>query len=194
MLMKRKLIALLLMMTNVVAVHAQGTVAFINVGNGFNAPVYEFDGMTALSGSQFIAELLGGPSADNLASIATTGFLTGARAGYFNGGTQTINSVAPQATAWVEIRVWNTTSGALFDQAKASGLPNSWWQSSVFSVVTGGGIQAPPPGQLTGLGNSPVFLNSVPEPSALGLIALGAGLLVSRKRLNGPGGRGSMRG
>ena len=178
--MKTFLLALLVLTTTVSA-HSQGTVLFINIGPGFNAPVYGSDGVTALSGSQFMAELLGGPSVNNLASIAATGFLTGAQGGYFNGGTQTINSVAPQATAWVGVRVWNTASGSSFLQAQASGLPNSWWQSPVFSIVTGGGIINPAaPAPLTGFGTSPVFLNSVPEPSTIALAALGAAVVSFR--------------
>ncbi len=168
---------------------SQGSVDFENLRlGGPNAPVYQSDGVTPLSGSQFMAELLAGPTANNLASIATTGFLTGAGAGYFIGGTRYLASVPPGDTAWVQVDVWNTASGATFTQAKSSGLPNSWWASSVFSVPTGNvpsGAGPTPPGLLTGLGNSPVYLNSVPEPSSLGLIGLGivAALFGSKKRL-----------
>ena len=185
--MKACVLGLLFLSWTLVA-QAQGTVSFANVapaGQGVNAPVYESDGVTPLSGSQFMAELLAGPSANTLASIATTGFLTGSQGGYFNGGYQTIPGVV-NSPAWIQVDVWNTASGSTFDQAKASGLPNSWWQSSVFSVMVGGGFQGPPPAPLTGLGTSPVYLNSVPEPSALALLSCGlvAGLL--RKVLNKP--------
>jgi len=158
----------------------QGTIDFanLNAAQPLNAPVYESDGVTKLSGSQFLAQLLGGPTADTLSPLATTGFLTGNGAGYFLGGGITISTVPPGGTAWVAVEVWNTASGASFDEAKASGLPNSWWQSSVFSVITGnpfsngGGPTLPAP--LTGLGTSPVFLNgAVPEPSSLALAGLG---------------------
>src|SRR5579859_2170697 len=59
--------------------HAQGTVLFQNIDAGVNAPVYMSDRVTLLSGPQFVAELMGGASADALAPIATTPFLT---AGY----------------------------------------------------------------------------------------------------------------
>jgi len=161
----------------------QGTIQFINidVGHGVNAPVYESDGVTKLAGPRFMAELLVGPSAANLASIAAIGFLTGSSAGYFNGGTQIINNIFTGGTAWVEVRVWNTSSGSSYPQAVASGLPNSWWQSSVFTVTLGGGTINPfPPAPLTGLGNSPVYLNSVPEPCTLALAGLGAAILLFR--------------
>ncbi len=178
----------LLVLASAVTAHAQGTFAFqnINVAGGPNAPVYLSDGVTKLSGPQFMAELLIGMTEANLASIATTGFLTGNGAGYFVAGYQTVPSITPGVTAFVQVNVWNTQHGTTFLQAQASGLPDSWWQSSVFPLTAGGGsFQPTPPAQLTGLGNSPVFLNSaVPEPSALGLAALGAGLAISRKLLN----------
>jgi hypothetical protein len=180
---------LALILASTVVARGQGTIDFVNLA-GFgqvNAPVYESDGVTKCSGPQFMAELLAGPSGNTLASIATVGFLTGAAAGYFNGGLQYVNSVAPGSTAWVQVEVWNTASGATFDQAKASGLSDSWWQSSVFSVVTGNPNPTPTPGALlTGLGNSPVYLNPVPEPSTLALLGLGTAFVL-RKSWEGVG-------
>ena len=175
--MKALALQFLLLFGPIATVMSQGSLDFENLRlGGPNAPVYQSDGVTPLSGSQFTAELSAGPTADGLASIATTGFLTGAAAGYFSGGTQYIMSVPPGNTAWVQVDVWNTASGATFAEAKSSGLPNSWWASSVFSVLTGNvpsGAGPTPPGLLTGLGTSPVYLNSVPEPSALALVGCG---------------------
>ena len=157
----------------------QGTIDFKNLNTaGINAPVYESDGVAKLSGPQFMAELLAGPNEGNLVSIAITGFLTGNYAGYFNGGTQTLGFAPGGATVSVQVDVWNTTSGATFSEARSSGLPDWSWSSPVFSVVTGrpGGVNPSPPAPLTGLGNSPVYLNSVPEPSTLALGGLGAAL------------------
>ncbi len=168
-----------------VASRGQGTVNFVNIYPNsanpiVNAPVYEADGATKCTGTQFVAELLGGPNASNLVSVATTGFGTGFAAGYFNGGLQRINSVPPGWTAWVQVDVWNTASGPTFQLAQASGLPNSWWQSSVFPIMLGGaGVPPTPATILTGLGTSPVFLNgAVPEPSPLALCIL-AGMLAT---------------
>ena len=181
----KRLFFFLVASAEVIMAHAQGTVNFINIfGNSVNAPVYMSDGVTPLSGPQFMAELFAGPSQSSLASIATTGFIPSA-GGYYNGGTQYINSVLPGTTAWVQVDVWNTASGATFAEAKTSGLPNSWWQSSVFTVITGGGFQGPMPAILTGLGNSPVYLNSVPEPSMLGFLGLGMAVLLLRIRRPG---------
>jgi hypothetical protein len=181
--------SLFLVLVSVVTAYSQGQVHFINIapGSSVSAPVYQSDGVTKCSGPQFMAQLLAGPSADNLASIGTTGFLTGNGAGYFDGGEPAIPTVGYGQLASIQIDVWNTTSGATFNQAKASGLPNSWWQSSVFTAWTSspdGGVPSPP-GELIGLGNSPVYLNGVPEPSTLTLVALGT-VLVFAKVLNNP--------
>jgi hypothetical protein len=183
----KKLVLALLLTGFWLAAHAQGTVVFSNGYNGGpNALVYESDGVTKCAGLQFMAELFAGPSSNSIVAIAMTGFATGTQAGYFFGGEQSINSVAGGDTAWIQVDVWNTASGASFPQAKASGLPNSWWQSSVFSVVTGneftlgGGFTPPTP--LRGLGISPVFLNSVPEPSTLAFAGLAAAALFITRR------------
>jgi hypothetical protein len=170
-------IAVVLVIGCGLSAYSQGTVDFANVSSlGVNAPVYESDGITKLSGSQFTAELFAGPSANSLTAISMIGFGSGIRAGYFFGGVQTIDSVPGGGTAWIQVDVWNTANGASFPQAKASGLPNSWWQSSLFTVQTGNlltGVGPTPPAELIGLGTSPVFLNSVPEPSTFALAGLG---------------------
>src|SRR5262249_8480212 len=91
--------------------YAQGTVEFSNfsrTGLGVNAPFYESDGVTRLSGPQFMAELLAGALADNISPVASTGFGMGNSAGYFFAGTQIVNGVLPGATAWVQVDVWNS--------------------------------------------------------------------------------------
>ena len=183
--MKTFLFAILVNLLCITA-RGQGTVLFQNypLAAGVNAPVYESDGVTPLSGTQFMAQLLAGSSASNLAPIASTGFFVGTQAGYFNGGLQSVPGVMRGFNAWIEVRVWNTASGASFTQAQTSALPNSWWQSSLFSVVAGGGnvnpTAAPP---LTGLGTSPVFLNGlVPEPSIFALSLVGAFVALFRFR------------
>ena len=145
----------LLMAGSSLAACAQGTVLFDNIHVGApNAPVYESDGVTKVSGPQYMAELLAGPSVTSLAAVATTSFMTGNGAGYFEAGTVAIASVPPGTTAWVAVEVWSTASGSSFDQAKASGLPDSWWESSVFSVQTEQSNGIPIPVPLTGLGTS----------------------------------------
>jgi len=175
---------MLLVELSITTARSQGTVVFNNgYPGGPNAPVYESDGVTKLSGSQFMAELFAGPNANSLGAIAMTGFATGVQAGYFFGGVQTINSVPFGGTAWVQVDVWNTASGASFSQARASGLPDSWWQSPLFTSLTGNPLGTPfPPQPLVGLGTSPLFLNSVPEPSTFALASLAVLVMLASGR------------
>lgn len=174
---------------------AQGTIEFSNydLNANINAPVYHSDMVTLLSGPQFQAELLAGPTASNMVSIATTPFLEGVTAGYYYHDGLAVPNVYYGATAWVRVQVWNTASGATFAQAQASGLPDSWWESSIFPVTTGCPICPPPtlPGPLTGLGNSPVYLNGVPEPTLYTFA--GFGFLLAGMRLRKPNCRATMR-
>jgi len=158
---------------------AQGTVNFANVGVGLNAPIFLSDMTTKVPSSGFTAELLASDSSATLASVATTGFLPSAP-GYFNGGPVTIASVAPGAFGFFEVRVFATASGS-FAAAQAANLPNTWGQSPVFQVVTGGvGSPPTPPATLTTL---PAFsLIFLPEPSVLALVALGSASLLIRRR------------
>jgi len=173
-------IPLSLLIISSVAAHTQGVVAFNNGPPGqLDNPVFLSDGVTLAWGPQFMASLFAGPTANSLAFVASTAFLRGADAGYFNGGSQT-TSIPAGSTGWAQVDVWNTASGATFDQAKASGLPNSWWQSSIFLQSTFMGVNAP--AARLQLPDSPAYLNSVPEPSTLALVGLGA-VLVLRKCL-----------
>jgi len=179
----KKLTATLLASTLLgIAAYAQGTVNFINIVGSLNAPDFASDGTTKLSGAGFTAELLAGASAGSLATVASTGFLSGAGAGYFSGGTVTLASIAPGATGFFQVRIFSASSGS-FAAAQAANLANTWAASSVFSVVTGGaGTPPSTPSALAGL--TSLTLNSgVPEPSSLALAGLGAAaLLVFRRR------------
>ncbi len=180
-----KPLLILLILSSSYSLQAQGTIAFSNlaVGQGVNAPAYESDGVTKLSGSQFMAQLLAGPTIDNLVSIATTGFLTGNGTGYFNGGAVSVPGMVDGSLAWVQVGIWNTATGATFTQAKNSMMANSWWESSSFSVILGGGTVNPRvPAPLTGLDNTPIYLNSVPEPATTALLGLGVAVLFLRYR------------
>jgi len=181
----KKLTATLLASTLLgIAAYAQGTVNFINIVGSLNAPMFMNDGATKLSGAGFTAELLAGASAGSLASVATTGFLSGAGAGYFSGGTVAIPTVLPGANAFLQVRIFSASSGS-FAAAQSANLANTWAQSGVFSVATGGAGSPPStPSPLTGL--TSLSLNAggvVPEPSSLALAGLGAAaLLVFRRR------------
>lgn len=107
--------------------YAQGTVNFANIAivSGIrvvDAPVFDADGSTRLSGSLYQAQLVAGPNAGSLSVIGTpTGFLTGAAAGYFSGGPRTIDTVSPGNNATLRVQAWNTEKGATYAAARGSG-------------------------------------------------------------------------
>jgi hypothetical protein len=160
------LLVLVLLLTNPASIHAQGTVNFHNLPPVPDAPVFDIDGTTRLNGPRYQAFLVAGPTADSLAPVGpSVPFLTGEGAGYFAGGTRTIPTVIPGQTAFLEVRYWDTATGATWEEAAY------WGGSPVFVVVTGGAGEPPSlPSTLVGLQS----FNLIPEPSTLllGSIAL----------------------
>ena len=148
--MNASLLALLISLVTVTAM-AQGTVNFVNITTGLNSPIYSSDGTTKLSGSAWTAELLLGPALNKMTSVATAGFLTGAGAGYFQGGVVSAQNVPPGGTAWCVVLVWATAFGS-FSNALAANQFNVCSTSAPFQVVLGG-VGVPPtlPAPLLGL-------------------------------------------
>src|SRR5881296_3718915 len=97
---------------------SQGTVNFSNNASGVNAPDFDVNCTTKLSGSTFSASLYAGPSS-NPASLAAVGasvaFLTGPLAGYYNGGTRTIPGVPAGSIAYCQVRVWQSSCGVTYE-------------------------------------------------------------------------------
>ncbi|HEY2953072.1 MAG TPA: immunoglobulin domain-containing protein, partial [Verrucomicrobiae bacterium] len=132
--------------------HSQGTVNFSNNASGVNAPDFDVNCITKLSGSTFSASLYASPNPDPASMVAIgapVSFQTGGLAGYYNGGARTIPSVPPGGAAYCQVRVWQTSCGATFEQAVATGPGCKRGVSSVISVVTG--LVGPPPPNLVGL-------------------------------------------
>jgi hypothetical protein len=183
--MKKTIVSTLVCLVAAVSALAQGQVNFGNLApaSGVNAPVFLSDGITRLSGPVFQAELLAGPDAGSLTPRAATGFLTGGGAGYINGGTVTLAGIPGATAAFIQLRVWDTTKGATYALAQASGLNDAYGFSSVFSVITGNPAAVPPgtPANLVGL--TSFNMQIVPEPSTFVLAGLGlASLLLFRRR------------
>jgi hypothetical protein len=184
--MKKLITVLAVSMVAAWAACAQGTVRFANFGNGLNAPDFlDYGRTTLVPGPRYMAALLAGPAANRLSQIATTPYVSGAGAGYFAGGVQTIPGVAGGSPALILIEAWDTAAGSTFPLAQNSLSPGSWaWSNNgtPFSVTTGDPNASPPglPATLTGLTS---FSFNVTEPSVLALAVLGAATtLVFRRR------------
>jgi hypothetical protein len=195
------------------SVFAQGTVQFNNrsapvvsrvylggnsqkVGNAPGdtpAGTVDWTGYTALTGSGWMAAIMGangsGQAESSLtfgANPTTTTFRGGANAGGFAVTTATLNSVAPDApSATLEVFVWDRATSGLTDPAAALAAwrAGSTWAgglSGTFTVnLIGGSVNTTPP--LTGLTSFNVY--AVPEPATMALAGLGAAaLLIFRRR------------
>jgi hypothetical protein len=117
----------------------------------------------------YTVNLFNGTAALNPASTTFRGAANTATAGYVTPTTETVDGVAPGATANVTL----TVVGPKVLGGKQSFGP--------YPVVLGGGTITPPN---LALGTSPLVLTTIPEPStlALGLLGLGALLAIRRRK------------
>jgi hypothetical protein len=118
------------------------------VNNNARFPVYDVDGVTALNGSNYLAQLYAGPSLDLLRPAAQpTPFQTGTRAGYFVPQTVTLGNVQAGSNAVVQVCVWDATYGTSYEQARTTG--GRFGRSAILQVIAGGvttnGVPFPPP-------------------------------------------------
>ena len=175
---------------------AQGTILLQNIGPGLYASVRGPDGALIPAGSsQYTVELLAGTSAASATPfptpITTTTWVAN---GIFGVGDpeRVLPGFAPGSFPFFSLRAWNNTGGITsFDAAVAVGQAYPLW--NVFQLAPGGGLNglgnptavpsvpAPP---LFGMPTGWTFLSiSVPEPSIVVLVVVGAAalLLIRRK-------------
>ncbi len=124
-----------------------------------------------------MAELMAGPTADNLTSLAKTPFLSEPYApGYFDGGVVTVpwylcSPPDYSCYCFVQINIWSTNAGPDLEAAKASGLINAWAQSAVLLLGPLGGaaclVNPAPPAALAGLNS--LSLNGPNQPPQIGI-------------------------
>ncbi len=125
-----------------------GSVNFANRSGSLDAPIFDIDGVTRVSGPNFRAQLYAGATVGSLAAVGNSvGFTTN---GYFSGGTRIIPDVAPGQLAYLQVRVWDRLSGTNYDLALSAG--GKAGASSIFSLTTGGSGMPPTlPPNLEGL-------------------------------------------
>ena len=167
----------------------QGALIFSNLGSGassttVNAPFFDVDGTTKLSGAFFSAQLYYGVLSTPVGSLVNTvsagvnlaNFNTGGFAGYFSATPSlTLNGVGIGTAATVQFRAWDNRTGATWETATVRG------QSAVLtSPVLGDPLNAGSLPVVSSLGS--VTLAAVPEPATLALGLFGAAGLLFRRR------------
>jgi len=166
--MKKLMIAVAALMVSIAA-YGQGQFVFNNrVPPDINAK-FVTDTGTALAGTAYTVQILGGPTGGTLAPLATTDFRTGAAAGYVNPLTVTVPTVAGGKNADILLKVF-------------AGVGTSGSALSQFGPFSVGVTEAPATPPNLALGTNPLTVATVPEPATLALGALGLGALLAIRR------------
>jgi hypothetical protein len=166
----------------------QSTFEFSNIvpTSGIDAPVFDAQGVP-LAGSNYFAELYGGPGTNSLAPAISFGsrvmspFLTGPGAGYYQVTFVEIPSVPGNVSAWLQVKAWDARLGATYEEVASRGL-GGYGESALFFAQGGSSGPNPTlPGPLIGL-QSFSLREVVPEPNTVWLLLLGLPLLFVRLR------------
>jgi hypothetical protein len=106
------------------------------------APVLDADGITAITGPDYVAQLYAGPE---LALLRPTGaptpFTSPIGKGFFQEQTVVLPTVAPGSNAFLQIRVWQASKGASYEEARALG--GKFGRSEVLQLIAGNEPGAP---------------------------------------------------
>jgi hypothetical protein len=131
---------------------AQGTINFNNrvIADGIDAPVFDSDGVTRLSGAAFLAQLWVGHDPEPLSPIGQpVVFRTGNLAGYVARAT-VVASVPAGDMVYVQMRAWDAAAGDSYDAALRAGGKTG--HSNTIQVKTGNYGDPPAlPANLVGL-------------------------------------------
>ncbi|HEY5911735.1 MAG TPA: hypothetical protein VJA21_14130, partial [Verrucomicrobiae bacterium] len=116
-----------------------------------DAPVFDTDGVTPLSGPSFQARLYIGSTPESLRAAAEPlPFLSGFSAGFFDMKLVTLPQIPAGTQVYAQVRAWEATQGASFEEVRAMG--GRLGASAVLPIVTAGGTwPAPTDGFLNGL-------------------------------------------
>jgi len=109
------------------------------IGNlSFEAPVFDVDGATRLSGTNYVAQLYAGKTlAEMRPAGEPTPFFAGYGAGLFNSTVVLLPTVPPGSNALVQIRVWDRSKAASYEEARAVG--SKFGRSGIMTITAGGG-------------------------------------------------------
>lgn len=169
--MKKLIIAAAALMVSIAA-YGQGQFVFNNrVPPDINAK-FQLENGTALSGTDYTVQLLGGAQGtptSGLLPLGSTQFRTGAAAGYVNPLTVTVPGVGGGKNADILVQVFQgaTTAGTAL---------------STFGPFTVQVNEAPATPLNLPLGTTAFTVTQVPEPTTLALGALGLGALLAIRR------------
>ncbi len=120
-----------------------GCMFFVNnhMLNEVEAPIFDVDG-SRLSGSNFVAQLYGGPSLERMRPTGTPiPFRSGSAAGYFYATILTLANVVPDGFAFVQVRVWDRQRAASYEEARAVGA--KFGRSGILYLEGGGLFNTP---------------------------------------------------
>jgi hypothetical protein len=114
-------------------------------------PIYDVDGITPLSGTNFLAQLYAGPSLDALVRAGSpTPFRNSVTLpGTVVPKTVTVPNVAPFATVYVQVRAWDRARGSTYEEARALG--GKFGRSNIATLIAGGGSPPAVPPRLTNM-------------------------------------------
>jgi hypothetical protein len=105
--------------------------------------IYDTDEITKLAGTNYVAQLYAGPSAEMIRAVGRPqSFQTGFRAGLIEPEVILLPTVAPTATAFAQVRVWQSDKGSSYEEARALG--GKFGKSEMLQITTGI-LPNPPP-------------------------------------------------
>jgi hypothetical protein len=175
-------------------VYGQGTVTFGN--NSASAITNAFTMARVVAGTTFRVALYYLPDGPEPSrdEMLLTGLSVGANApiapaaGLYAAGTRTTPVTTPGAGfAWFQVRCWETAFGTSYEAAVANPVPQGGrlaiaGTSNIIRVKTGDPVNNIAPGALTAFGLQTFLVTQVPEPTTIGLAAMGIGALLLLRR------------
>jgi hypothetical protein len=103
-------------------------------------PVFDVDGATKLSGTDYVAQLYTGPSLDSLrAASSPVEFQT---EGLFKTTALTLPTVGQGSNMFAQVRVWQRSQAASYEEARALGT--KFGKSELLQLLSGTQTQTPP--------------------------------------------------